>query len=215
MSNHDYKQLRREYLAAPLDRDNLDLSPFEQFAQWMDKAVEVSPEDATSMTLATANASGMPAARIVLLKHFDDNGFAWYTDYRSNKGQDLAENPQASLMFYWGMLERQLRIQGTVEKLDYAKACEYFNSRPEGSRFSAAASLQSSPIETRSDLEAKVTALHEQYPDGDVPCPEDWGGYLLKPTRFEFWQGRENRLHDRFTYTLAEGDTWQITRLQP
>ncbi|MGB0733521.1 MAG: pyridoxamine 5'-phosphate oxidase [Pontibacterium sp.] len=215
MSNHDYKQLRREYLAAPLDRENLVVSPFDQFALWMDKAVEVSPEDATSMTLATASKTGMPAARIVLLKHFDESGFAWYTDYRSAKGQDLAENPQASLMFYWGMLERQIRIQGTVEKLTYEKACEYFHSRPEGSRFSAAASLQSAPINSRLDLEKKVANLRSQYPEGDVPCPEAWGGYILKPTHFEFWQGRESRLHDRFTYDKQGDGTWTVTRLQP
>lgn len=213
MSN-DYTALRREYVAKALQREELQDNPVEQFALWMKKATEVSPDDSTSMTLATASKSGMPSARIVLLKHFDDQGFAWYTDYRSRKGQELAENPQAELMFYWYGLERQVRVQGTVEKLPLEQGERYFNERPVGSRLSAAASCQSAVVDSRETLESRVQALQDAHPDGDIPHPEEWGGYILKPTRFEFWQGRENRLHDRFTYRL-ENNQWIIERLQP
>jgi len=205
---------RREYLAQPLRREDLNEDPVAQFAKWMEDALAVSPDDATSMTLATASSDGMPAARIVLLKHFDADGFAWYTDYRSQKGSDLAENPQAEIMFYWYGLERQVRIRGQVEKLSLQQGEQYFNARPVGSRLSAAASCQSHPIESREALEQAVETLTQQYPEGDVPHPEAWGGYILKPTRFEFWQGRESRLHDRFQFNLTE-QGWQIERLQP
>lgn len=211
---NDYTALRREYVATALHRAQLLDDPVAQFAQWMEKATEVSPDDATSMTLATASKSGMPSARIVLLKHFDQNGFAWYTDYRSRKGQELAENPQAELMFYWYGLERQVRIQGTVEKLPLEQGAKYFNERPLGSRLSAAASVQSAVVDNREILEARVEALRSEHPDGAIPHPDQWGGYLLKPVRFEFWQGRENRLHDRFIYRIENGQ-WVIERLQP
>lgn len=213
MSN-DYTALRREYIAQPLGREDLQDNPVEQFAQWMAKATEVSPDDSTSMTLATASKDGMPSARIVLLKHFGEEGFAWYTDYRSRKGQELAENPQAELMFYWYGLERQVRVQGTVEKLPIEQGKKYFDARPVGSRLSAAVSCQSAVVDSRETLETRVQDLQNSYPNGDIPHPEEWGGYILKPTRFEFWQGRENRLHDRFIYRL-ENDQWAIERLQP
>lgn len=215
MNKHgDLTATRREYLAKPLHRSDLESDPVEMFSQWMEAAMEVSPDDATSMTLATANSAGMPSARIVLLKHFDQLGFAWYTDYRSQKGGDLAENPQAEIMFYWYGLERQVRIQGSVVKLSREQGEKYFNERPLGSRLSAAVSCQSASVESREVLEAAVEALKSDHPDGNVPHPEEWGGYLLKPTRFEFWQGRENRLHDRFQYNLTEGN-WKVERLQP
>lgn len=210
----DFKALRREYVAQPLSRGDLATDPLQQFADWMQTATEYSPDDATSMTLATASKSGMPSARIVLLKHFDEQGFAWYTDYRSRKGQELAENPQAELMFYWYGLERQVRIQGRVEKLSEEQGKKYFNERPVGSRLSAAASHQSAVVDSRDTLEQAVTELEQQYPQGDIPHPQFWGGYRLIPTRFEFWQGRENRLHDRFSYDLIDGQ-WQIDRLSP
>lgn len=210
----DLTAQRREYLAQPLRREDLNEDPIAQFAKWMDDAIAVSPDDATSMTLATASKEGMPSARIVLLKHFDADGFAWYTDYRSQKGAELAENPQAEIMFYWYGLERQVRIQGNVEKLSQAQGEKYFNERPLGSRISAAASHQSHPVESREALENSVKALEERYPEGDVPHPEQWGGYLLKPTRIEFWQGRESRLHDRFQFNLTD-EGWSIQRLQP
>ena len=210
----DLTALRREYVAQPLRRSDLAADPVAQFADWMKTATEYSPDDATSMTLATASKTGMPSARIVLLKHFGEDGFAWYTDFRSQKGQELEQNPQAELMFYWYGLERQVRIQGRVEKLSPEQGKKYFNERPVGSRLSAAASHQSSVVDSRETLEQAVAELESKYPQGDIPHPEFWGGYRLIPTHFEFWQGRENRLHDRFTFTQVDGQ-WQIDRLSP
>jgi pyridoxamine 5'-phosphate oxidase len=152
--------------------------------------------------------------RIVLLKHFDQDGFCWYTDYRSGKGRELAANPRASCLFHWGPLHRQVRLSGPVEKLDQATAAEYFASRPEDSRFSASASQQSAPIANREALEARVAELRRRFPDGLIPKPPEWGGYRLRPESCEFWQGREGRLHDRFRFTLV-ADAWEVERLQP
>ncbi len=210
----DYKALRREYQAKALDADALAADPVVQFGRWLDEVRAFMPLDATSMTLATADRHGMPSARIVLLKHFDAEGFCWYTDYRSHKGQDLAENPQAALMFYWPALERQVRICGAVERLAAESAQSYFSERPLGSRLSAAASHQSAVVDSRATLEARVEQLRTLYADGQVPKPEHWGGYRLRPVVFEFWQGRESRLHDRFRYRLQDTN-WVIERLQP
>jgi len=210
----DYKALRREYQAKTLDTADLAADPVEQFGRWFGEIELLMPTDATSMTLATANAAGMPSARIVLLKHFDADGFCWYTDYRSHKGQDLAQNPQAELMFYWPQLERQVRISGTVERLPDGSGQIYFAERPLGSRLSAAASHQSAVVDSRATLEQRVEALRARHADGQVPKPEQWGGYRLRPLAFEFWQGRENRLHDRLRYRLQD-NTWVIERLQP
>ncbi|MFT6304186.1 MAG: pyridoxamine 5'-phosphate oxidase [Pseudomonadales bacterium] len=153
---------------------------------------------------------------MVLLKHFDVKGFVWYTYQQSDKAREIQENPKAAILFYWCALERQVRIEGTVEKLDPAEADEYFYSRPEGSRFSAAASVQSSPVENREILEDRVRELHAQHPDGNVPRPAVWGGYRLRPHRLEFWQGRADRLHDRFIFEHSSADTdWSIQRISP
>lgn len=210
----DIGALRREYVASGLHKADLSDDPFDQFQRWFDKAMLAHPDDATSMTLATADGEGRPAARIVLLKQFDHHGFCWFTDFRSEKGQHLAQNPYAEILFYWYGLERQVRIRGPVEQLDYAFGERYFNERPVGSRISAAISCQSAPVDTRSTLENAVARMRSEYPDGNMPCPETWGGYRLIPERFEFWQGRENRLHDRFSYEPRQGH-WQINRLQP
>ena len=210
----DYSDLRREYIAQGMTRADVSNDPFKQFATWFDVALEARPDDATSMVLATANASGQPSARIVLLKHFDSQGFAWYTDYESQKGNDLQQNPQAEILFYWYGLERQVRIQGRVEKLGEDEANLYFNKRPVGSQLSAAVSHQSHVIESRQVLEQRVVDLQQQLAGSAVPRPERWGGYRLVPTQFEFWQGRESRLHDRLRYQLIAGD-WVIERLQP
>ena len=166
------------------------------------------------MTLATADADGQPSARIVLLKHFDAEGLCWYTDSRSHKGRDLAENPRAALLFYWPETERQVRIEGGVHALPGELADEYFAQRPAGSRMAAVASLQSHPVDNREALEQRVTELERQYPDGNVPRDPAWIGYRLTPDLFEFWQGRASRLHDRFTYH-HNGEHWEITRLMP
>ena len=210
----DLTAIRRDYSASDFLRSHLESDPVAQFSKWFEQASEVKPDDVSSMTLATANANGMPSARIVLLKHYDANGFCWYTDYESQKGQELAENPQAELLFYWDGLERQVRIQGTVEKLDAVQAQKYFEQRPRGSQLSAAASHQSFPVSSRDSLKSAVAALEAQYGSEPIVRPERWGGYCLKPVKFEFWQGRQGRLHDRFIYQL-ENAAWNIERLQP
>ncbi|MET4161863.1 pyridoxamine 5'-phosphate oxidase [Marinobacterium sp. MBR-111] len=206
--------LRREYVAAGLSRAELAADPLEQFGYWMQQALEAYPDDATSMTLATAGADGWPAARIVLLKRFDADGFCWFTDFRSEKGEQLQQNPKAELLFYWRGLERQVRIRGRVEQLDHAMGETYFHERPRGSQLSAAASHQSFPIDHRITLEQRVAELDQTFEGAVIPCPLTWGGYRLIPELYEFWQGRENRLHDRFRYQYNDTG-WQIERLQP
>ena len=211
MSTTQLSDVRREYLAAGLHEDNLVRDPIRQFDAWMQDALAVDPKDATSMTLATADQSGMPSARIVLLKEFSSEGFIWFTNYSSEKGEQLAANPQAELLFYWPMLERQVRIRGRVEKIDRIESETYFHSRPVGSQRSASVSQQSQPVESRSVLEQAVNELAKMT---EVACPDNWGGYRLVPSRFEFWQGRESRLHDRFSFEPSDTG-WVITRLQP
>ena len=214
MEEKDYRALRREYLSKGLKRKDLDADPVIQFTHWMDRIAQTEIDDATAMTLATADQQCRPSARIVLLKHFDDKGFCWYTDHRSDKGQQLAQNPWAELLFFWPQLSRQVRIRGRVETLDDADNDRYFHERPVDSRFSAASSLQSATIASRAVLEQRIAQLKAQYPEGDVPRPKEWGGYRLRPDYFEFWQGRASRLHDRFIYRLQD-QQWHIERLSP
>lgn len=207
---------RRDYTADTLRRSNLADNPVKQFTRWLQDARDRKILDATAMTLCTADSTGQPHARIVLLKHFDEQGFVWYTYQESNKARELQANPKAALLFYWCALERQVRIEGTIEKLDPSQADDYFYSRPEGSRFSAAASIQSAPVENRQVLEERVAQLHEQFPDGNVPRPDVWGGYRIKPERFEFWQGRADRLHDRFIFEQNNSEhDWHVQRISP
>ena len=205
---------RREYDYSSLARKQLDANPFKQMELWLTQAKDAELKDATCMTLSTIADNGMPDARIVLLKQLNETGLSWYTNYASHKGQQLAKNSQACLLFYWRDVDRQVKIQGQVEKLSIEEAEEYFHSRPLASQFSAAASNQSQPIDSRRSLEDKLEQLKTQNPDA-VERPESWGGYRLIPSAFEFWQGRENRLHDRFTYGLSNNKEWEITRLQP
>lgn len=212
----DLIEARRDYNADTLSQSELIASPFEQFRVWMQHARDAKILDASAMAVATADKLGQPHSRMVLLKKFDQHGFVWYTYQESDKGAELANNPQASILFYWRELERQVRIEGPVIKLDPADADEYFYSRPEGSRFSAAASIQSAPVANRAELENKVDALHKQFPDGQVPRPDVWGGYALQPIRFEFWQGRSDRLHDRFIYLKGDAENqWHTQRISP
>ncbi len=209
-------EARRDYTADTLRRADLASGPVMQFTRWLQEARDADILDATAMHLATADAQGQPHSRIVLLKHFDDEGFCWYTYQKSDKARQLDENPQAALLFYWCGLERQVRIEGRVEKLDAENAERYFQSRPEGSRFSAAASIQSAPVENRAILERRVAELHKEHPNGNVPRPEHWGGYRLHPHRFEFWQGRADRLHDRFIFERSEPSAdWSVQRISP
>jgi len=199
-----------------LSKDNVALNPFRQFEAWFAELSEhsVSEQDATSMTLATTDKSGHPSARIVLLKSFDDQGFVFFTNYNSRKGQELAGNPRACLLFYWSPLWRQVRIEGTVEKVSAEESDQYFHSRPFGSKIGAWASDQSEPVENRAQLEQRFEECELKFGDS-VPRPAHWGGYRLKPDTIEFWQGRENRLHDRLRYSLQPDGSWVIDRLAP
>jgi pyridoxamine 5'-phosphate oxidase len=198
-----------------MNKTDVDRNPIKQFARWYDevRANGVSEQDATSMTLATASIDGHPSARIVLLKSFDDSGFVFYTNYLSRKANELDENPQASLLFYWSSFWRQVRIDGPVEKVSAAESEAYFQSRPLGSKLGAWASNQSTVIAGRDFLEARFAEFEKRF-GADVPRPPHWGGYQLKPTAIEFWQGRDNRLHDRLLYRLQNGG-WVIERLAP
>jgi pyridoxamine 5'-phosphate oxidase len=199
-----------------LTRDNVDANPIRQFHTWYDevRASGVSEQDATSMILATATKDGRPSARVVLLKSFDDRGFVFYTNYQSRKGQELAENPRASLLFYWSQLWRQVRIEGDLEKVSALDSEEYFQSRPLGSKLGAWASNQSEVVANRETLEAHFTELQKRFGE-EVPRPDHWGGYRVRPESIEFWQGRDNRLHDRLRYRLKEDGSWLIERLAP
>ncbi|MDX6304378.1 MAG: pyridoxamine 5-phosphate oxidase [Blastocatellia bacterium] len=199
-----------------LTKDHIDANPIRQFQTWLDevRASGVSEQDAISMTLGTAGKDGQPSARIVLLKSFDDRGFVFYTNYHSRKGKELNDNPRACLLFYWPQLWRQVRIEGGIEKVSTMESEAYFQSRPLGSRLGAWASNQSEVVDSREVLEARFAELEKRF-GNDVPRPEHWGGYRLKPGSIEFWQGRDNRLHDRLLYRLQEDGSWSIERLGP
>jgi|SRR5690625_40709 len=204
---------RRSYDKSALHESMLDTSPFRLFGQWMDEAIAANITDPTAMTLATTNANGQPSARIVLLKDFDEQGFVFYSNYESRKGQDLNSNPQAALLFYWSGMERQVRIEGKVTRLAPEDSDAYFHSRPLTSQLSAWASPQSQPT-TRETLTAQFQ--HYQQTLGDHPQrPDFWGGYRIHPHHIEFWQGRASRLHDRFVYQLNSNHQWSWVRLAP
>lgn len=210
----DHRSTRREFLHGELHRHDLLLEPHHMLARWLKDAEAAGNFDVTAMALATATPDGRPSLRWVLLKHFDARGLCFYTDGQSRKGQELAANPRAALAFYWPENDRQVRVEGRIERLPEDDNEAYFRQRPLGSRLAAAASQQSQPIDSREALEARVAALEQQYPHGDVPRNPHWGGYRLLPEVYEFWQGRASRLHDRFTYTrTAQG--WGIQRLMP
>jgi pyridoxamine 5'-phosphate oxidase len=204
--------LRKDYT-----RDGLasgDPNPFRQFELWFEQALAAQILEPNAMTLATVTAEGKPDARIVLLKGFDDRGFVFYTNFRSQKGQQLAANPHAALVFLWGDLERQVRIVGSVEKATNEEANNYFYSRPLGSRLGAWASTQSEVVPSREHLLERMTEFETQYQDREIPRPDHWGGFRVVPTEFEFWQGRPSRLHDRLRYRLQNGE-WGVDRLAP
>jgi pyridoxamine 5'-phosphate oxidase len=208
--------LRREYARARLDETDVSHDPLVEFARWFAEAQEAKVPEPTAMTLATATPEGLPSARIVLLKGFDERGFVFFTDYRSRKGAELEANPRAALVLWWGELERQVRITGGVALASHEESERYFRTRPLGSRLGAWASHQSRVIPGRAALEADLKEVEARFQDGNVPLPPHWGGYRVVPDTIEFWQGRESRLHDRIRY-LREGGAkgWRVERLSP
>jgi len=209
----DIAALRQEYMRAGLHERELARDPLKQFALWFDEALRSGVALPNAMTLATATKGGRPSVRTVLLKGFDAQGFVFYTNYRSRKGRDIADNPQAMLLFWWKELERQIGIEGRVTQVSAAESDEYFASRPLGSRLSAIISPQSEPVASREALETDLEKAAKRWRDSP-PRPAQWGGYRLAPERFEFWQGRKDRLHDRLCYRRA-ADAWKVERLGP
>ena len=207
--------LRREYASRALVETDSHDDAIRQFALWFDEALETQLLDVNAMTLATATPSGEPSARTVLLKGYDEHGFVFFTNYESAKGEQLAANPRACLLFFWAELERQVRITGTVEKTSREESEQYFLSRPLESQIGAWASAQSRRVATRAELEERYATLLGNYADGNIPVPHYWGGYRVKPDAIEFWQGRKSRLHDRLLYTKRPDGTWARVRLAP
>ena len=206
---------RYEHVAQGLRRSDLDLDPIKQFANWFTAAIEAGIRDVNAMSLATAGRDAKPSVRIVLLKGFDQDGFVFFTNYESEKGKQLEANPYAALAFYWIELDRQIRISGNAEKTSREESQTYFHSRPLGSQLSAWASRQSEVLDGRRVLDARMAEMTERFGGKPIPLPPHWGGYCVKPEVIEFWQGRPNRLHDRFRYRLQADGAWLIERLEP
>jgi len=206
--------LRREYALARLDEKNVSQDPIAEFARWFAEAQAAEVEEPNAMVLATATPDGAPSARVVLLKGFDERGFVFFTDYRSRKGAELEANPRAALVLHWSELERQVRITGEVTRTSAEESEAYYRSRPLGSRLGAWVSHQSQPIPSREVLEGGLREVERRFAGGDVPLPPYWGGYRVTPGAIEFWQGRQNRLHDRVRYA-RDGGPWKIERLAP
>ncbi|CAL9202961.1 unnamed protein product [Musa hybrid cultivar] len=215
----DIASLRENYISPELLEDQVLSHPVDQFHKWFDEAVAAGLREPNAMALSTSGHEGKPSSRIVLLKGADKQGFVWFTNYGSQKAKELSENPHASLLFYWNPLNRQVRVEGTVEKVSREESETYFHSRPRGSQLGAIASKQSTTVIGRHVLDEAYKKLEEEYADGSlIPMPECWGGYRLKPTKFEFWQGQPSRLHDRLRYsirTVNGGEVWHIERLSP
>ena len=205
----------RPEVASELCKRDLDLNPFRQFDRWFADAVAANIAAPEAMTVATATRDGIPSARLVLLKGVDDAGFVFYTNYDSQKGRELAENPRAALVFYWPELARQVRVAGAVTLVSDEESDRYFHSRPRGSQMSAVASYQSTVILDRSFLEARVERIDQTYANSEIPRPDYWGGFRVVPESIEFWQGRPNRLHDRLRYFRQPDGTWRVERLSP
>ena len=212
----DLSELRQEYTRAGLREADLAADPFTQFNHWFAQAEDAGLEEPNAMCLATADAEGRPSTRVVLLKEFSEKGLVFYTNYTSRKAEEMDANPHAAANFLWLPLQRQVNVAGTVARISKAESLRYFLSRPFGSRLGAWTSPQSKVISSRQILETKLDQMKRKFADGEVPLPDDWGGYRLVPESFEFWQGRPNRLHDRFEFTREHAETdWTVRRLAP
>ncbi|NNE34304.1 MAG: pyridoxamine 5'-phosphate oxidase [Rhodothermales bacterium] len=209
------EDLRKEYTKAELDLTGVRQDPIEQFGIWFDEAGRAAVVEPNAMVLCTVSGQGKPSSRVVLLKGFNDTGFSFYTNYESRKGRDIEENPFAALTFWWISLERQVRIEGRLERVSAAESDRYFSTRPRGSQLGAWASAQSSILSSRGDLEQRLVEVDRRFSGRPVERPPHWGGYVLDPDCMEFWQGRASRLHDRICYTRKEGGSWKIERLSP
>ena len=211
----DVAALRRSATGFALDREDLDDDPIVQFEDWFRYACETVPLDPNAVCLSTVDSDNRPSSRTVLLKSFDERGFVFYTNYESRKAADMEKNPNVSLLFFWSDAARQVKIRGTAEKISTRESLAYFLSRPRGSQIGAWVSAQSSVVSSRSLLENKFQEIKQKFRNKEVPLPSFWGGYRVVPQEIEFWQGRRNRLHDRFEYTRQEDDSWRIERLAP
>lgn len=214
MTSQNIADMRRDYSQRELSRSTVDSDPFRQFSLWLDEAINSEALEPTAMTLSTIGEDARPSSRVVLLKAFDRNGFVFFTNYESRKGRELAANSNATLHFFWPELERQINIRGVASRVATDESETYFKSRPVKSQIGAWASKQSTVIESRGELEKKFDEFSQKYADGDIPLPPFWGGFRIEPDRFEFWQGRRSRLHDRICYEFLDQD-WRIKRLSP
>jgi pyridoxamine 5'-phosphate oxidase len=211
----DLTEIRGKYTTKGLDIPDLDANPIKQFETWFQDAIEADMSEPNAMMLATVGSDMMPSVRAVLLKTFDEKGFVFFTNYKSKKATQIAQNPKASSLFSWIDMERQIKIEGSIEKILTTDSLKYFLSRPKGSQIGAWVSHQSSIITSRGLLEQKFDEMKRKFVKGEVPFPDFWGGYIIKPIRIEFWQGGQDRLHDRFLYEKDESDKWTIRRLAP
>ena len=211
----DITQMRKKYVEIGLNEEDLNNDPIKQFELWFNQAIEVNLREPNAMVLATTGTDMMPSVRTVLLKIFDETGFVFFSNYKSKKAVDIEQNPKAAVLFPWLDLDRQVKIEGNIEKISSNASLKYFLSRPKGSQIGAWVSHQSEVVSSRSLLEAKFNEIKNKFVKGEIPFPSFWGGYILKPTKIEFWQAGDNRLHDRFVYTLQDNKSWKIERLAP
>ena len=211
----DLSKMRQEYVSKGLHKEDLSLNPFKQFEKWFNQALDAELIEPNALTLSTVGLDLKPTQRTVLLKMYDENGFVFFSNYKSRKSKNIDENPNVSAHFAWLGLERQVRIEGMIKKISKGESMKYFLSRPKGSQLGAWVSHQSKIVNSRSVLEAKFDEMRKKFSKGEIPFPSFWGGYQIVPTYFEFWQGGLNRLHDRFVYELKEDNNWEINRLEP